>query len=72
LKVLGELKLNGETLTPDHGYHCRLIVSGKLCHYRLKWIESIEIINTPSEDTDVAIVASRDDHAYRLDGLASV
>jgi DMSO/TMAO reductase YedYZ molybdopterin-dependent catalytic subunit len=60
-----ELKLNGETLMLDHGYHCRLIVSGKLCHYRVKWIESIEI-------TGVAIVASKDDHAYRLEGLASV
>jgi DMSO/TMAO reductase YedYZ molybdopterin-dependent catalytic subunit len=67
-----ELKLNGETLMLDHGYHCRLIVSGKLCHYRVKWIESIEITNTPFEDTGVAIVASKDDHAYRLEGLASV
>jgi len=47
-------------------------VSVKLRHYHVKWIESIEITNTPSEDTGVAIVASRDDHAYRLDGLASV
>ena len=60
-KVLVALKLNGETLTPDHGYPCRLIASGKLCHYSVKWIESIEITNTPSEDTGIAIVASRDD-----------
>lgn len=58
-KILVALKLNGETLTPDHGYPCRLIASGKLCHYSVKWIESIEITDAPSEDTGIAIVANR-------------
>lgn len=58
-KILVALKLNGETLTPDHGYPCRLIASGKLCHYSVKWIETIEITDRPPEDIGTAIAASR-------------
>ena len=58
-KILVALKLNGETLTPDHGYPCRLIASGKQCHYSVKWIESIEITDSPPEETGEAIVESR-------------
>lgn len=58
-KILVALKLNGETLTPDHGYPCRLIASGKLCHYSVKWIESIEITDRPPDDTGTVIAASR-------------
>lgn len=62
-KILVALKLNGETLTPEHGFPCRLIASGKLCHYSVKWIETIEITDGPPEDTGVAIAESGDGQA---------
>ena len=57
-KILVALKLNGETLTPEHGYPCRLIASGKLCHYSVKWIETIDITDRPPEDTGLVIAES--------------
>jgi DMSO/TMAO reductase YedYZ molybdopterin-dependent catalytic subunit len=38
------LKLNGETLTLDHGYPCRLITASRPGVLQTKWLSRIEVV----------------------------
>lgn len=51
LDVLVALQLNQEALPLEHGGPCRLVVSGKQCHYSVKWIDSIEVTSEKPEET---------------------
>ena len=59
-KILVALKLNGETSTLEHGYPCRLIASGKLRHYSVKWMEAIDVTDSPPANTGAATPVGRD------------
>jgi DMSO/TMAO reductase YedYZ molybdopterin-dependent catalytic subunit len=37
------LKLNGEELSPDHGYPCRLIAPNRPGVLQTKWVTSLEV-----------------------------
>ena len=46
--VLIALRLNGKTLPHEHGGPCRLIATGKECHFSVKWIDRIDLRSSPS------------------------
>ena len=57
--VIIALRLNGETLPNEHGGPCRLIATGKKCHFSVKWVDRIELRATPPEDTGRSIAQAR-------------
>lgn len=57
--VIIALRLNGETLPREHGGPCRLIAAAKDCHFSVKWLDRIDISETPAEDTGLPIVQAR-------------
>jgi DMSO/TMAO reductase YedYZ molybdopterin-dependent catalytic subunit len=57
--VIIALRLNGKTLTNEHGGPCRLIATGKECHFSVKWVDRIELRATPAEDTGRLIAKVR-------------
>jgi len=57
--VIIALRLNGEMLTDEHGGPCRLIATGKECHFSVKWVDRIELRATPAEDTGHLIAKAR-------------
>ncbi|HMO56727.1 MAG TPA: sulfite oxidase [Roseiflexaceae bacterium] len=55
--------MNGEPLSPEHGFPLRVIVPGYIGARSVKWLTRIELTDTPSENYFQA-------HAYRLHGVA--
>ncbi|MGF1582827.1 MAG: sulfite oxidase [Gemmataceae bacterium] len=43
------LRMNGEPLTPDHGFPVRLLVPGWYGVASVKWVQRIEVVNKPFE-----------------------
>lgn len=41
--TLVALRLNGEVLSIDHGYPCRLIAPGRAGVLQTKWLERVEV-----------------------------
>lgn len=51
--------LGGEPIARPHGGPLRLIVPGADCYTSVKWVERIEVLGTPREDTARAIALAR-------------
>ncbi len=49
--VIVALRHNGAPLTTEHGGPCRLAVSGRAGRWSVKWLERIELLAEPPEDT---------------------
>ncbi len=56
--VLIALRLNGKTLPHEHGGPCRLIATGKECHFSVKWIDRIDLRSSPAESVQVSGMAA--------------
>lgn len=57
--ILIALKLNSETLTPDHGGPCRLVTPAKLCYYSVKWVDRIEVMAMQPHGTGEELALAR-------------
>lgn len=53
------LRLNGETLAPEHGGPCRLVVNGAACFYSVKWVDRMTLLAERPEETGKAIALGR-------------
>ena len=49
--VIVALRHNGAPLTAEHGGPCRLAVQGREGRWSVKWLERIELLAEPPEDT---------------------
>lgn len=51
------IRLNGQSLTVEHGAPCQLVVAGKECYSSIKWLERIEVTAERPADTaqDIAL-----------------
>ncbi|HJP40641.1 MAG TPA: molybdopterin-dependent oxidoreductase [Dehalococcoidia bacterium] len=45
------LELGGEPLPVEHGGPVRLVVPGSVCYTSLKWLDRLEVCDSPDEDT---------------------
>ncbi len=52
-------ELNGEPLTVEHGAPWRLVVSGGPCYTNVKWLDHLELVAEPGEDTARRIAQAR-------------
>jgi sulfoxide reductase catalytic subunit YedY len=52
-------ELNGEPLTLEHGAPWRLVVSGGPCFTNVKWLDRLELVAEPGEDTARRIAMGR-------------
>ena len=57
--VLVATKMNGETLTPNHGFPARIVVPGYIGARSVKWVSQINLLAEPSANYFQA-------HAYKL------
>lgn len=57
--VLLATRLNGATLTADHGGPCRLVSQGQACYASVKWVDSIRLTAEPPAETAAAIARAR-------------
>ncbi len=53
------LRLNEEELTTEHGGPCRLIAQGQECHFSVKWLDRIQLVAEPPEQTGLEIIKAR-------------
>ncbi len=49
--VMVALRHNDAPLTPEHGGPCRLVVQGRAGRWSVKWLERIDLLSQPPEDT---------------------
>ena len=49
--VIVALRHNDAPLTPEHGGPCRLVVQGRAGRWSVKWLERIDLLAGPPEDT---------------------
>ena len=49
--VIVALRHNGAPLTSEHGGPCRLAVQGRAGRWSVKWLERIDLLAAPPEDT---------------------
>ncbi len=49
--VIVALRHNGAPLTGEHGGPCRLVVQGREGRWSVKWLERIDLLAVPPEDT---------------------
>ena len=49
--LLVALRHNGAALTAEHGGPCRLVVQGRAGRWSVKWLERIDLLAEPPEDT---------------------
>ncbi len=49
--VIVALRHNGGPLTLEHGGPCRLVVQGRAGRWSVKWLERIDLLSEPPEDT---------------------
>ncbi len=62
--VIVALRLNGEWLPPEHGGPARLIARGRQCHSSVKWLDRIQLLAVPPQETGLEIAKAR--NARRL------
>lgn len=53
------LKLNGEPIAVEHGGPCRLVVPGKTCYYSVKWVDRVQVLAEPPEETGKQVALER-------------
>jgi sulfoxide reductase catalytic subunit YedY len=52
-------ELNGHVLTTEHGAPWRLVVSGGPCFANVKWLDHLEVVAEPGEDSARRIALAR-------------
>jgi DMSO/TMAO reductase YedYZ molybdopterin-dependent catalytic subunit len=57
--VIVALRLNGQWLSTEHGGPCRLMALGQACYFSVKWLDRIQLMAGPPQETGQAITQAR-------------
>ncbi len=57
--VVLALRLNGEWLPAEHGGPCRLTARGRDCYFSVKWLDRVQLLSEPPQETGQAIAEAR-------------
>ena len=57
--VVVALRLNGQWLPAEHGGPCRLMAKGQDCYFSVKWLDRIQLLAEPPQETGLAIAQAR-------------
>jgi len=52
-------RLNGQPLTPAHGAPLRLVASGRMCWYSVKWVDRLEVLAEGTATTGEGLARAR-------------